>query len=311
MSGKLVIKFSPTKVFLVARLNNVGCWSCPLCENDNESTDHLLWSCPVSKELRNLFWSWWSFTPSSIHVDVLNLQNILKVNVNPECKSAWQVSVIALLWSICVGRNECIFRSTSFGKAGVIFKAKCWSFEWCLGANLISSDLRNLWFCDPGAAIISLFKSSQSNFLGKVFSKFKYEAFCDGSWKINEEGHISGGIGGVVLNKKMELVYLFSGPCVAQDAKKVEMLAILHIGVVLEMLNEEYLICMDSKLIEISFLKAKAGIFGSMEDDYILKNIVERCRAMRISYIKREWNLTTDRLAKEGRSREKLVAGWL
>lgn len=70
-----------------------------------------------------------------------------------------------------------------------------------------------------------------------------------------------GGICGVVFNKNMDLVYLFSGPCEARSAFQAELLVLLHLGEVLEIYNVEYLICVDSQQIEISFLKAKARRF--------------------------------------------------
>lgn len=101
-----------------------------------------------------------------------------------------------------------------------MFNTKRWSYEWRLYANYISDSISNIWFCDPGTAIKSFPQSSKVNYLGKVFAKYEFVDFCDGSWKRNNDGYSNRGIGGVVLNKKMEVVYLFSSPCVVQDSRK-------------------------------------------------------------------------------------------
>lgn len=226
-------------------------------------------------------------------------------------KTHFKVSVVALFWSIWNQRNDCIFSNATVNTKSIMVNAKRWAWEWCLASLSSPENLRNLWFCDPGAAIINHVKTSKLNFLGKVFSKYELVAFTDGSWHENEEGQVFGGIGGVALKNNMQLLYIFSGPCISSNAFETEMLALINMGEALETLGYEYLVCVDSQAAEDFFLRAKAGRIDSCQSyGYILSKCLN-FKYMRVAYVKREWNSSADRLAKEGRARLKMVAGWV
>lgn len=237
--------------------------------------------------------------------------NLLRAEIKGTWKRAWEISVSSLLWSIWVHRNDCIFNNSSFNVSSIMCVLKRRALEWCLCANIVSNEQCNLWCYDPGAAVTSFLKRSKSIFLGKAFSKYDLVAFCDGSWHKDNNGQSLGGIGGYVINKNLELTYIFSGPCVAPNAEKAEEIAVLHAIEVLGNLNKEILVCVDSKSIEDLFMKTRAGMDVFSGVDQYFKILVLSYRNIKISYIKREWNFEADYLAKEGKSRERLVAAWL
>lgn len=89
------------------------------------------------------------------------------------------------------------------------------------------------------------------------------------------------------------------------------MSALIHNGEVLETLEVDYLVCVDSKIVEELFLKAQMGYFKFSLEDQSFKDLIVRCKSMKICLVKRQWNQSADRLAKEVRNRERLVVGWL
>lgn len=307
---KLCHNILPTRVLLAIILKREIQY-CLFCHREVETIDHLFWTYPFSMVVWKDFCRWWSICPSTIQSQVFNFRHIMKVSIHSGYKKAWKVSIAALLWSIWKQRNNCIFNNATANVSSISVNSKRWALEWYMSTYSSSENLSKLWFCDPGAAIINQVKSEKLLFLEKVFSKYGTVAFTDGSWHENEEGRSNGGIGGMALNNNMQLVYIFSGPCKSSNAFETEMLALISMGEALETLGYEYLVCVDSQEAEDFFLRSKAGRIDTLQSFGYIHRKCQKFKFMRVAYVKREWNSTADRLAKEGRDRVKLVAGWV
>ncbi|KAK1397568.1 hypothetical protein POM88_007431 [Heracleum sosnowskyi] len=86
------------------------------------------------------------------------------------------------------------------------------SFQWCLAAELIKSELDTLWKINPEGCILLSNKHKRSElFLGWNTSLVGYS---DGSFKkVLEDGTLISGMGGILLNDKDEIIFIFSGKC--------------------------------------------------------------------------------------------------
>lgn len=62
-------------------------------------------------------------------------------------------------------------------------------------------------------------------------------------------------------------------------------------------------LCVDSKILEDMYYKAKAGLGDSREGFDIIENIVSSYPNIYLVYINRRWNQSTDYLAKQGKMR--------
>lgn len=113
---------------------------------------------------------------------------------------------------------------------------KYWSFELSRRANLISSGSENIWVC--GATLNSTLRKSKSVFLGKVLSKNDIVAFSDGSWSRIENSIV--GLDGAVINKDMNVLYVYFGPCNANCAFLTELFSVMHVTKAYEKINKEF-----------------------------------------------------------------------
>lgn len=56
-----------------------------------------------------------------------------------------------------------------------------------------------------------------------------YIGFIDGSWKKDEYNNISAGMGGLIMNRKKQILFQFSGPTLASSPLEAEVKALLFL----------------------------------------------------------------------------------
>ena len=113
---------------------------CFLCEEEEETIDHLLIHCPRAKMIWELFLaivgSSWVF-PRTVHQTLLAWQS---VNVGRKNKRIWMAAPLCLFWTVWQARNRVAFEDVaSFAhRMKITFLCTLWSW-----ANLYSVDNTN------------------------------------------------------------------------------------------------------------------------------------------------------------------------
>lgn len=96
----------PTLTSLQARGVPVQSVSCPLCQEAEETTEHVFTSCPTSITVWNSVARWCKITP----IYAFYMQNILELHVHKPGSTTWKkmVNAIALVtrWCFWRARNE-------------------------------------------------------------------------------------------------------------------------------------------------------------------------------------------------------------
>lgn len=82
--------------------------SCKWCRKDTETTSHILWSCPLAKSCWQFFSSWFELTSPIPH----NIDKILNIFSGKDHVAGSNFCIAATIWTICLTRNECIFKDS-------------------------------------------------------------------------------------------------------------------------------------------------------------------------------------------------------
>lgn len=121
--------------------------------------------------------------------------------------------------------------------------------------------------------------------MDEYLNQYNFIALIDGAW----DG-VRGGIGGFLLNHSKQLEFIFSGPTTGDSPVEVERDAL-------------YYIC--------SVIKQKADLPHKSKLTWDSSLWFFKSSKISFKWIKREWNISADKLAKEGANRLKLISGWI
>ncbi|KAK1391547.1 hypothetical protein POM88_010603 [Heracleum sosnowskyi] len=134
----------PTNSLIYNRLRK-GNGNCVWCNNAMEDHSHILWSCHYAK----LFWKevevWWNISVDKVLPNHNMLFNLLNIISDHKCKSAWDISVASVLWSLWLARNEYVFRHRVVDFRSEIMLSKVRSYEWSIKSKVISHNSYRLW----------------------------------------------------------------------------------------------------------------------------------------------------------------------
>ncbi|KAK1397835.1 hypothetical protein POM88_007698 [Heracleum sosnowskyi] len=144
------------------------------------------------------------------------------------------------------------------------------SFQWCLAAELIKSELDTLWKINPEGCIFLNNKHKRSEFfLGWNTSLVGYS---DGSFKELEDGTLISGMRGILLNDKDEIIFVFSGKCNSSSPVEAELEAIIFLAnASLTHLDHtsKVVICTDLEVQSLSKLRAGQDDFFRRKTEWV------------------------------------------
>ncbi|KAK1361272.1 hypothetical protein POM88_045746 [Heracleum sosnowskyi] len=109
------------------------------------------------------------------------LTNLLNTKVNQKSKRAWEITIVAILWSLWLVRNDCVLNHKRMDITSLIVVCKLRAFQWCAEAKLVSLNSLNLWSCDPESEVCNFVNNAKSIFLGAMVCEYDFIAFVDGA----------------------------------------------------------------------------------------------------------------------------------
>lgn len=114
-----------------------NCYFCPLCVRSLESSLHVIWDCPFSREIWREAASWRfcsalkppdRLLPSSTRI----CQGIIR-RAAPEHRKGIRSMILMIAWAIWKLRNDCIFRGKTARATDVIAAIRADMEQWRLG----------------------------------------------------------------------------------------------------------------------------------------------------------------------------------
>ncbi|PWA48207.1 toll/interleukin-1 receptor (TIR) domain-containing protein [Artemisia annua] len=104
--------------------------NCILCNDGDESSDHMLLSCYVSASVWNAISNWCNIPQLFAFTipDLLSAHNLCRCD--KEKKALLQAIIYTSCWCIWKERNEAIFRNKRPSIPNIIKEIKCLSFLW-------------------------------------------------------------------------------------------------------------------------------------------------------------------------------------
>lgn len=140
---KLLNHILTVRVFLRVRLRGIEV-SCPICNQREESVEHLFWTCPDIQQIWKDINLWWNLS----FYFIPQMNNLVPVLLNKEIKSkhreVWMTVVMLAWWNIWKVRNAIIFQGAKFNQAAVFSKIKYESLSNCINFNMLSSHIARL-----------------------------------------------------------------------------------------------------------------------------------------------------------------------
>ncbi|XP_063941514.1 uncharacterized protein LOC135149664 [Daucus carota subsp. sativus] len=306
---KVQMNILHTKGFLVSRniLDPLEA-HCPICRKVVETTDHLFLECRLARAAWKYLFEWWQINPIPHHeCSFMSLWKQHKQFPSKKAKQVWKLSVSAALWCIWLVRNRTIFdnKETTETLLGSLIKHQ--AKEWCLAFNLIHIKAAEWWQCNPMGSLtfservqVKILKDSASDL----------SAFIDGSFKRKGQTSISG-IGGIIFNKKNEIIFSFSGPSLADGPYSAEWQAfcfLLNAFSISSWRSHAITVFSDSKILVNNVLEIfSSGSHGNLRD--FSKNI--KWDNFSIRLIPSDLNGEADYLAKKGAQCKKVNSYWV
>lgn len=135
----------------------------------------------------------------------------------------------SLLWSIWLARNDCHFNNVKITYSNLAFIIKHRAYRWSVAAKLVSTGQENAWSCYPWQALTTHDKLLKKNLIDYWFSISDFICFTDGAWKVNQQQAREAGIGGFIMNKQKQIIFIFSGPSDQGSAHETEKEAFLFL----------------------------------------------------------------------------------
>ena len=166
-----------------------------------------------------------------------------------------------------------------------------------------------LWNVNPIGALL-LFRSKGLQEYLKWFNG-DFLAFTDGTWSISDNGEVKARIGGCILTKESQILYIFSGPIKANSPREAELKAILFIYVAFSSqatVQGRLQINSDCLSLVHEFQKRRLG--------HLHEECMQRWQDMinnpnfTLKYCPREELVGAHGLAVDGISRTKLLHAW-
>lgn len=218
-------KIITTKDFLIKRGMNLAA-NCAWCNNGTEDMDHLFWKCSLATTAWSILSSWLGIKYISLPNDKFEINHILSLRKEYEGWGIhWTIFIAATVWSIWSSRNLCIFQNKKRSTGEIEFMIKSSAYCWMKAKGWFqeaSLGLDNIWSHSLLTYIKIQAVNRRDSLLQILFSKFDLVAFSDGAWSSSCKGISKGGLGGLLYNKKKEIILIISGPSTVDSACHAE-----------------------------------------------------------------------------------------
>lgn len=248
----------PLRSFLSKRIIGISVY-CPFCNQESETIEHLFWKCNQVQGIWSKFMLWWNvLTPWKMReIFFLSLMNIS--NIHYSQKEVWKISISLVWWNIWKARNAAIFKESAINQDLVTSLVKNELMVNCIDQKILSYNEASLWFINPTTALVRFTVNNRIHFLTNWLSRVESIGFSDGVWKATTS---RSGLGGVISDRNLNIVFACSGPSNAKTALEAKIKACIYMWQVLGELghNKRYLLCVDSKNTVEIVDKAKAGL---------------------------------------------------
>ena len=169
-------------------------------------------------------------------------------------------------------------------------------------------DMFNIWQANPmGAALLQ-----RKNRLIQDFAWWNHDfiGYTDGAWKFKNNSHTAG-IGGCILDKEKNLIFVFSGPSSASSPRDSEKEAILFLFKIFhsqKTIQGRLQINTDCITIVEEFQRQRAGL-GKIPESQDWATLINS-PGYTLRYTPREHLVGAHELAKSGAKRNNMLHAW-
>lgn len=284
---------------------------CKWCGSETEDIDHLFGKCSLAQMAWKILSIW-------LEADLdfnqpFNIEYCFKSFSSNDFRIGGGICVTAVLWSIWLIRNECVFHKVKIQEDRLQLVIKHRAHTWSVQNRLISPNLENIWTHYPRQAFTLQRKWAVKVLLEYWFKATNLVGFVDGSLKKIGLGHTISGIGGYIINKQGSVLFIFSGPSQKTTCYDVEFeaLNLLVDNFIQQNLRDRQLtVFTDSSNLVHNINQRKEVTDGDRLGD---EDLYHKCYTNNINVINinRDHNVEADRLAKEGAARLKLLSSWI
>ena len=130
LAWRLEMDRIPTRIALVRRRINIMDVSCPLCDTEEESSNHVFARCGFAYEVWSMIWKWCKLDPIYVF-EVEDLLLLYKNVAGPKwSKKIIRGIVMITCWAIWKERNKKVFEDSSPNVLQVVAVVKSLSFLW-------------------------------------------------------------------------------------------------------------------------------------------------------------------------------------
>lgn len=267
-----------------------------------------MWKCIVIRKVWNNILCWWDIVGKVYIEDSDSMWNSARIFTDPRIKLVWFSTIAATLWTIWLERNSVIFSGIIFKEERLLALIQLRTLEWNLAACLIISCKAPWWKVNPGGVVLASFKCKLQEHLA---SGVQLVAFTDGSFKVDKNKGVLGGIGGVLKNRRGKKIMSFSGPAQVFSPFEAEEKALDKLISLLRSFNWR-----DSSITQSVNDKVRLLIHS---DNAVLVGAMDKNRKflqslsdllIEVQHIAREFNFEADCLAKGGALLDSVQVHW-
>ena len=265
-----------------------------------EDQNHIIWHCPFTCDV-------WVECSKWLDMNLLppetgNITECLRRGSKLH-KSGGGLCLAAIIWSIWTARNELLYQDILSPVHRVMEQIKFRSFCWAKTANIVSKEDFTSWCVSPLSAMnvysLKSLKSTADYWLHFV----DFIGLVDGANQNSISS--SAGMGGYILDKHNKVVFIFSGPINSTsgiDSKLEALFYLLKAFYNSEWRNTKMAVLVDSLNLVRTFTTSKLHLSES------LRKWIQNIKLVHMDCIS---GSAAAQMAKEGRSREKIVEAWI
>lgn len=132
---KLVQDRLPTRLNLLKRnvIHSAAEACCPLCLQEEESTDHILVGCPVAAGVWASFYRWMGVSTALPGGCRDHLQQHMILTLNDKQNAVFRVTWYAVAWTIWLHRNNVVFSGRGIQDGSLFEGAQLRAWQWLSG----------------------------------------------------------------------------------------------------------------------------------------------------------------------------------
>ncbi|GJZ76970.1 RNA-directed DNA polymerase, eukaryota, reverse transcriptase zinc-binding domain protein [Tanacetum coccineum] len=137
---KVKLDILPTRLNISKRGMDIESILCPLCEKNVESSSHIFFTCPISREIFRKVLLWWEIDVVMVSSYDEWLEWLLSIRLHSKHKELFEGVCYVLWWYIWNFRNKSIFGSACPSKALIFEETESNS-----GADMANTVMQKFW----------------------------------------------------------------------------------------------------------------------------------------------------------------------